>query len=218
MTLNEIKACILNWENIIKEGNSETIIHYLNQGFCFQITKSEYLKWKDKKPKNIHAYLGVYNNKLKFFIIDSKSDKNGDFSDTILIKDFTYGIDPSEIIKPITLKKKITLTENQALDRSFRWHIRCKEWLQSIQNDPLKQMFRVISIPFQNYVQIFQSNTIVTNFFGLHKGKTNEALEIEIIVSNEYGEHKIPNEYKDLTVPVPPFSAQNSRIYFNLLD
>ena len=77
-TLEEIKAALDAWTELVtpvylngvKHVDSDAIINYLNQGFCFRFTLEDYKRWSVQKPVAIHAYPAIFNGKLNIYLME----------------------------------------------------------------------------------------------------------------------------------------------------
>src|SRR5688572_11120622 len=76
MTSQEIIQSIQNWQLIL--NNSQDLIRYFNQGNCYSYQFPTYAQ----TSPFMHAYPGIYNKKLYFFMIPSSYDKQA-YAETI---------------------------------------------------------------------------------------------------------------------------------------
>lgn len=218
MTIDDIKNGITAWATVINEGDSETILDYLNQGFCFQVDRENYDKWRQQTPTPVyvHAYAGIFSGKLKFVLIDSTSDfVPQENMDNIVVKDFTHGIPSTLLIGDNDTDPAISLDEG--MRRNFKWNMYCRVWLASILNNPARPMFQVIRIPIVDYEDIFKvaTNMKCINFFGLEDG--SGVYNIEFIIADEPGNYKLPTTLYDISRPVPPFGGGLAQDDYQLL-
>src|SRR5687768_12319008 len=76
MTSSDIVQSIQNWEAIRQD--SVAMIDYFEKGNCFSYNFPAYAQSSDF----IHAYPGIYNDELYFFVIPAEYDKE-EYSTTI---------------------------------------------------------------------------------------------------------------------------------------
>jgi hypothetical protein len=225
MEIDTIYQAIKNWKILIdsyKNGNAESgkqIIKYLNQGSHFSVEGSEITAWKNRleneSDKTIHTYMGIDENRLKFFLIDSKSDAEGNFN-YIGVKDF--GRIPPGNISINNELVSLPITSEAAIYRNFRFNMYATAWLETQKSEP----FRLISIPFEDFERMNITNSeSCTSFFGL----TNEMLEsspiadyhIEIITVKSIGVDSISQTAENYSTPRPPFTVNDPISKYQLL-
>ena len=212
--IDTVNGAIQAWATLIQGNDKSEIINYLNQGFCFQVSKIESKKWEQQAPTDIenyeiHAYPAIFGDQLKFVLIDSVSDLTDQTNtDNILVKDFTRGVS-SNPDRTISDNSEDTdfMTEREGLSRNFRWNMYCKDWLSTIIATDGRVIFQAICIPYSDYQGIFENeqNESCINFLGLRGSGTE--FEIEIIIANEPGSFKLPEAWFDISRPVPPFGG-----------
>lgn len=228
MQIDTIYQAIKNWKSLIdsfKSGNEESksqLITYLNQGTHFSVTEKEIAEWKkrleNENQQSIHAYVGIDNNTLKFFLIDSKSDSATDFS-YIVIKEFTR-LPPEN--QAMNLQQELIseppISSEAAIYRNFRFNMYGNAWLETQKEN----LFRVIHIPFDDYKRMeLSDDKSCTSFFGL----TNEGLEknsisdyhIEIITVKDISVNSISQTAENYSTPRPPFTANDPATNYQLL-
>ncbi|MCJ8291041.1 MAG: hypothetical protein HRT58_14680 [Crocinitomicaceae bacterium] len=228
-TIEEVNPGITEWARIINSENipkkKEKIINYLNQGFCFEVTREDYDFWTNKgsnepqEPDFIHAYVGIFDCKMKFVLIDSVTDNIlFEGPKKIRVKDFTYGISlvpdtPSGYNSGFDPKDV-----NIPMQRSFLWNLFCKDWLASTINAK-QSIFQVINIPFEDYKNVFSdpNNNNSINFFGLKKEIGSDNYMIELLIANQPAEFQLPTVAYNITRPVPPFGGGIALGEFSLL-
>jgi hypothetical protein len=228
MTIENIYQSIKKWKTLIdsyKSGNNATeseILGYLNQGTHFSVFGNEVTQWKNKlenaDPKRIHAYLGIDNNQLKFFLIDSKSDQEADFSG-IFIKEFTRE-SPEDKVQNTTNQEILPpITSESAINRNFRWNMYNTSWLEAQKTEPFVQ---AISIPFEDYERLNLSATeCCTCFFGLTdeamKDTSDFAYHIEIITVKDLSINEMSKTAENYSTPRPPFTIDDPVDNYQLL-
>ena len=219
MTTENIFEALKNWKNLIdsytagNDANGTEILNYLNQGTHFSVSGKEIEQWRmnleKEELKRIHAYVGIHEKQLKFFLIDSKSDKDADFS-TIVIKDFLSNFPESKIESSCDMVElPTTITAESAINRNFRWNMFGTAWLRS-QKD--KDFFQVISIPFSDYEKMrIEGEKTCTSFFGLTDDLENRnpdfPYHIEIITVESLAINHMSETAENYSTPRPPFSV-----------
>lgn len=229
MEIDAIYQSIQQWKiltDAFKNGNQESeteILKYLNQGTHFSVSGAEIVAWKNNlanaTDKAIHAYVGIDQGVLKFFLIDSKSDADSDFSH-ILVKEFTRK--SPDVITGIDTNLMVTqppITSESAIYRNFTWNMYGSPWLKVQKTQPF---FQLIYIPFDDYERLnLADNQLCTCFFGL----TNETQEIgpitdyhiEIITVKDLTINEISKDAQDYSTPRPPFTISTIEDYQLLL-
>jgi len=227
MQIDTIYQSIKNWKTLIdsyKNGNAESrkqIMNYLNQGSHFSVEGNEIQQWKKKleneSDKAIHAYIGIDNDILKFFLIDSKSDATQDFT-YILVKEFNRTAPESSPTTSSEIVPDPPITSESAIYRNFRFNMYGSAWLETQKTE----LFRLISIPFDDYERMaLADDESCVSFFGL----TNETLKdtvlgdyhIEIITVKDIGVETISMTAENYSTPRPPFTANDPIVDYQLL-
>ncbi|MCJ7932680.1 MAG: hypothetical protein MUW56_03330 [Chryseobacterium sp.] len=224
MTTENIYQAIRNWKTLIKSyqsGNSvnETeILGYLNQGTHFSVSGEEIKKWKtdleNEDTKKIHAYVGLDNGKMKFFLIDSKSDKEARF-DTIIIKEFTRESPDMKLQETSSLMVSPPITSEAAINRNFRWNMFCTQWIKAQQTG---DFFQLISIPFSDYELLeLENDHLCTSFFGLtddlDRKNSDFPYHIEIITVKDLTIYEMSKMAENYSTPRPPFTVDTVEDY-----
>lgn len=229
MNIHHIYHALKHWKTLtdsfvdgIAESEKE-IMKYLNQGTHFSIDGKEISKWKETLEyeshpsyKAIHAYIGIVENTLKFFLIDSKSDAEGDFS-SIVIKDFNR-IPPENFISSPAQISSPPITADTAVYRNFRFNMYCSAWLKV----PRTEFFRLIVIPFGDYEGLdLAHHESCTCFFGLTTAKKDDAhigdYHIEIIIVKDITVDTMSKTAENYSTPRPPFTLDSETDYKLLL-
>ncbi|MCS3528679.1 hypothetical protein [Chryseobacterium sp. JUb7] len=227
MLIDTIYQSIKNWKTLsdsYKNGNEKSgkeIMRYLNQGSHFSVEGKNIAEWKknleNESEKTIHAYLGIDEDQLKFFLIDAKSDADADFS-TVIIKQFNRSSPENPLMPSSELISNPPITSEAAVYRNFRFNMYGSAWLETQKSEP----FRLISIPFDDYERMnLTDDESCTCFFGL----TNETLKdssiadyhIEIITVKNIGIDTISLTAENYSTPRPPFSANDPVDNYQLL-
>ncbi|AZA90312.1 Uncharacterised protein [Chryseobacterium nakagawai] len=225
MTTENIFEALRNWKNLIDSYTSENdtngveIWNYLNQGTHFSISGKEIELWarnlEKEEIKRIHAYIGIHEKQLKFFLINSKSDKDADFS-TVIVKDFLLNFPESKIESSNDMVVlPTTITAESAINRNFRWNMFGMAWLHSQKN---KDLFQVISIPFSDYEKMgIEGEKTCTSFFGLtddmEKKDPDFPYHIEIITVKSLAVDHMSETAENYSTPRPPFSVDTLNDY-----
>jgi hypothetical protein len=227
MNINTIYQSIKNWKALTdsyKNGNEESgkkMIQFLNQGSHFSVDGSEIKEWKkrlgNETNKAIHVYLGIDNDLLKFFLIDSKSDREENFSD-IVVKEFNHLPPENDLSIAAGLTSEAPITSESAIYRNFRFNMYCSAWMAAQKTEPL----RIISVPFDDYERMeLTAVQSCTSFFGLtHTAGENTSIEdyhIEIISVKDVGINSISQTAENYSTPRPPFTANDPVENYQLL-
>lgn len=229
MTTENIFEAIRKWKNLIdsyKNGidrNGAEILNYLNQGTHFSVSGEDIEQWKRNlgtaELPMIHAYVGIHEGKLKFFLIDSKSDKDADFN-TILIKDFLVEFSESKIESSNDMVIDVPpITAESAINRNFRWNMFGNSWLQAQKTEDI---FQLISIPFSDYENMgITAGQTCTSFFGLtddlEKKDPGFPYHIEIITVKSLAINHMSETAENYSTPRPPFTIIDTLNDYQLL-
>ncbi|WP_454046959.1 hypothetical protein [Chryseobacterium sp. Marseille-Q8038] len=229
MTTENIFKAIRKWKNLIdsyKNGidtNGKQILNYLNQGTHFSVSGEEIEQWKRNletaELKMIHAYVGIHEDQLKFFLIDSKSDKDANFS-TIITKDFLLEFNESKIESSNDIAVNVPpITSESAINRSFRWNMFSTSWLKAQKKEDI---FQLISIPFSDYEKMgIAGGQTCASFFGLtddlEKKDTDFPYHIEIITMKSLAIDHMSETAENYSTPRPPFTIIDTLNDYQLL-
>lgn len=194
------------WKDLTGSKDIASIVKYMNSGFSFCITKDEYSKLRNPKTKFIHYYFAIKEKKFKILIIDDIADKKGDHSN-VLEKSLSNEI--HEPLLNLMGSKDVTISLEEALNRSFRWKLFSYNWLKAMSE---KKYYKdhtlpLIINPIEDLENIFEnsSESYAYHFFGL-KEKSNDTdndqysinsmdnYMIDIIVTNVTSIHNTDNE------------------------
>ncbi|MDC8099273.1 hypothetical protein [Chryseobacterium rhizosphaerae] len=224
MTTENIFEAIRKWKNIIdsyKNGidtNGTKILNYLNQGTHFSVSGAEIERWKKKltgEHQRIHAYVGIHEEQLKFFLIDSTSDKEANFG-AIVIKSFSRDFADGKMESSNDMElNPPSITSEAAINRSFRWNMFATSWLQAQKTE---DFFQLISIPFSDYERmgILDAQTCIC-FFGLtnnlEKKESNFPYHIEMITVKSLAINHISETAENYSTPRPPFTIDSLSDY-----
>lgn len=229
MTTENIFEAIRKWKNLIdsyKNGidiKGSEILIFLNQGTHFSVSGEEIEQWKKNlettELKAIHAYVGIHEGQLKFFLIDSKSDKDANFS-TIITKDFLRKFSESKIESSNDIVINVPpITSESAINRNFRWNMFGTSWLQAQKADDI---FQLISIPFSDYEKMeLAGGETCSSFFGLtddlEKKDPDFPYHIEIITVRNLSIDHMSETAENYSTPRPPFTIIDTLNDYQLL-
>ena len=197
MTSAEIIASIQDWELIRQD--SELMITYFGQGNCYSYSFPEYARTSDF----LHAYPGIYNNELYFFMIPSAYDKD-EYHDTI-----------DKYTTPCLLVNMVGSGEDRILSAEAKARIKAWEanyvtWTPAQVNGEYG-IFEAFSIPAQD----FEVEDVVVTLALKIDLTAAGGFEADLIITNDVGKQVV---YDDFVNPVPPFSAApTSEDEFSLL-
>src|SRR5665647_2244486 len=147
MNLVEIKKAIKEWSNV--RTSPEKVLTYFKQGCCFKIKKSQFEQWNKNSPENLHAYLGIFEGKLKFVLIDSESDKNPvAHMDSIFVQDYLKGLSKTEE-RFIDKASDGDLTVSDALKKMMQWNVFIDTWVNNMAHT-IPGIFKAFVVPFRD--------------------------------------------------------------------
>lgn len=148
--------------------NKKKALNLLSSGSFYSITPDDIKVWSAPpiKPKQIHSYIGIENDRVYFILIDSETDKiplskMGDIEiDKIIIKRFRNNLNlftPNFIVK--TEDGNVSVAH--ALSRNLCWQLMKESWVED-QIESVRDMqvgiARVFSSPFSDLEDIHQVN------------------------------------------------------------
>ncbi|MCX6236953.1 MAG: hypothetical protein NTY07_05230 [Bacteroidia bacterium] len=212
MNLEEIKQAIKEWGNA--RTSPKTVLSYLKQGCCFKIERAQFEQWNRNSPEKLHAYLGIFGNKLNIVLIDSVSDKNpAAHLDSIFIQDYLKGLSKEEEgYMANATDGGITIADAQK--KMTKWKASADLWVE----DKAKTsagIFKAFLIPFSDLKSQFEgtSNPASAVFLGLNISNEADMIlwGLKPIVNQanaalKFGEDGTPVE--DLTLPIPPYGEE----------
>lgn len=213
MNLEEIKQAIKEWSNV--RTSPKKVLTYLKQGSCFKIERAQFEQWNGNSPEKLHAYLGIFGNKLNIVLIDSASDKDpAVHMDSIFIQDYLKGLSKEEEgYMANATDGGITVADAQK--KMTKWKASADSWVE----DRVKTsagIFKAFLIPFSDLKSQFEVTSNPTSVVFLGLNISNEADMIlwglkpianQTNTALKFGEDGIPVE--DLVTPVPPFGEEN---------
>ena len=195
MDTNTIKASIANWTAIC--NNSAQLISYLGQGDCFMYDHVTY----SLPSTHIHAYPGIYQGKLFFFLIPATYD-NATYSATIA--QYTT-ICPIQTVLGGAADR---VTPAVAKARIKAWEGNYKTWVPQQVNGN-NGIFKVFVIPTQD----FEAQTAQVSLALRASSAAIGGFKADLIVTNNLGSQIV---YDDFVEPVPPYGTSvyaQSRFY-----
>ncbi|MDC8104716.1 hypothetical protein MTQ00_09205 [Chryseobacterium sp. B21-037] len=227
MTTESIYQSIKKWKTLIDayksgiDGSEAEILGYLNQGTHFSVSGKEIDQWKinlgNSEDPKIHAYLGIDEDRLKFFLIDSESDKTSDFTD-IVIREFTRDSPNVTVQNTTNLEVDPPITSESAINRNFRWNMYCTTWLKA---QKVQDFVQIVAIPFADFDRLgLDGDQSGTCFFGLTDDPENAsvfAYHVEIITVKDLTISEMSKTAENYSTPRPPFTAADPVDNYQLL-
>jgi len=227
MTTESIYQSIKKWKTLIDayrsgiDGSEAEILGYLNQGTHFSVSGKEIDQWKinlgNSEDPKIHAYLGIDEDRLKFFLIDSESDKTSDFTD-IVIREFTRDSPNVTVQNTTNLEVDPPITSESAINRNFRWNMYCTTWLKA---QKVQDFVQIVAIPFADFDRLgLNGDQSGTCFFGLTDDPENAsvfAYHVEIITVKDLTISEMSKTAENYSTPRPPFTAADPVDNYQLL-
>jgi hypothetical protein len=174
------------------------MVSYFDGGNRFSYENVSYPETSDY----IHAYLGIHDSKLKFFLIPQAYDKV-EYHDTI--SDYTQVCDVYW-----TVAGTHVITNPEAKARMERWQKDYKAWVPK-QAEKTDGMFQAFNVPADD----FESDGCIGTL-GLQMTGTEGPKTADLIIANHDNTALI--EFDDYATPVPPYGATASAASFYLLQ
>ena len=191
-----IKQSIANWQAI--RQNNPKLIGYLSQGNCFDYN---FPRTQSLTSSYIHAYPGIYLEKLYFFMIPSAYDNAA-----------TTNIAQYVTVCPvITGNTSNRIPQSVAKARMQLWNANYQAWVP-VQTSTTNGIFKAFALETQDFEVI---PTKVN--FGLKAiaGAAIVNYEADLIVTNVDGTQTY---YDDFARPVPPYSPSTLESSFYLMQ
>jgi hypothetical protein len=197
---NDIILSINKWNELVnkKDEKSAAMISsfFENCGNCF----SYVLDKNSENTKVLHAYPGIFEDKLYYFVIPAKYDNanfTGSFHKYTTVCPVYYNLESNRI------------PESEAKARIKNWDHNYKTWIPS-QVISEVGMFRVFTIDTID----FEFEKSLVNF-GLVLDKLGKLDRADLIVTNMNDSQVV---YDDYSVPVPPYGPAAAETNFYLLN
>lgn len=195
MTSAEIIASIQNWEAI--RNNSVVMNNYFSKGNCFLYDFPAYAESSDA----LHAYPGIYNDEMYFFVIPAEYDK----------EEYAGAID--KYTEPCMLQFILgdnRLTPQEAIARETAWNNNYAAWVTA-QVGSAYGIFQAFVIPTEDC----EVENVIMNLALKTSASATGGFEADLIVTNDEGKLIV---YDDFSKPVPPYTASASQESFYLLS
>lgn len=162
MELNEVKQAIQKWDSV--RNSAEQALSYLNQGACVIINRQQFEVWNQNAPSELHAYIGIFGEELKFIFVDSESSKDiAANADRIFVQPYLPSLD---ILDGNFIDNAVngSITVMDALKRIMRWNTTVDAWVSSQVNTEAG-LFKAFIIPFSNLVSHFAEAGVEESMF-----------------------------------------------------
>jgi len=183
--LDTVVKSIQNWNAIKNDKNK--LLYYLKEGDHFSLSHIDIGTSLD-----IHAYCGILNDKLVFFLIPSEFDNKSQMPDTIVEYITTCPIHPRN-----DNDVPHEIPEKEAKKRMLNWKKDLTEWVPKQINttDGIFQAFAIPSDDINNFGEPIANFALKDS-----SNPTGYTADLVIIDTTEKG-----NIYYDTVRPVPPF-------------
>lgn len=195
LPLQDILDGIRAWDVIRKDREKAT----------FYLSNARYFSFEcaDKgTSKYLHAYAGIYENQLYFFLIPSEYDS----ADSKAVADITTHINARPV--QIGVANGQELPEKEAQERIDNWDNNVKEWIAVQINAPIG-IFQAFAIP-TDYLKDKVAIPYDANF-ALRKGAVAESdFVADLVIADRELKKSV---YYDTVRPVPPFAPVEGDFY-----
>ncbi len=196
MTSQEILDSIAAWQAIINDP--ESLRYYLNQGNTFTYDNITY----PLTSETIHAYPGIHNGNLYFFVIPDAYDNQEHIH-----KLFDY-VQARPVMWTLMGSHTIPVLEGEI--RIARWIEQYQDWIP-VQTGQPAGMFKAFSIPADDF-----SGEECLATLGLQIGGVEGLKTADLIIANASTKTLI--EFDDYSQPVPPYGSAAIESSFYLLQ
>ncbi len=195
MTLTEILTALSTWSAARNQNGLPQMLTWLNQGNFFQY---EYDPSNNPSPKQtnsyVHAYPGVYDNELYFFVISAKYDNTK--------SDLINHIQICPIFQSNNHSREMIPLEEGFL-RIQNWNENHNQWITEEISTPMS-IFQAFNIPQMDNIP----NSPDRAYLALNQDQQKESnYAADLIVLN-------PEENQllslDTVTPIPPFKPETS--------
>lgn len=200
MTLQMILDSIGAWSSL-RDNQDATQINAL-------FSVGNYFKYTRETPKNVetevgkiyymHAYMGVFENKLKIFMIDAANDTQAQYES------------PEGILPYITVCSLHEetgnvggeITKQEAMLRIGAWNADHETWIENKVETP-ENIFQAFAIPESDLHEGQQLKI----YFALKANPSPEIASADLVVVEKTGTSAKQVLYYDMVRPVPPFGS-----------
>jgi len=194
LTLNTIIESLKAYEEIIADG--QALVDFYAQGNCFIFDLPPYAG-----GAAMHAYPGIHEDKLKFFVIPAEYDN----ADTEHIAHYVT-------MHPIIWNlKNNRIPNHEARVIIDRWGNDYSTWIPAQVNHTSYGMFRAFAIPMSD----FEIEQTQVNLALKHDEDDPALFKADIVVTNVESSAVY---YDDYATPVPPYKASVLSTSFYLLS
>jgi hypothetical protein len=211
MNYEEIKKAIKDWSKV--RSSPKKVIAYFKQGSCFKIERSQYEKWNANLPETLHVHMGIFDDRLKFILVDSVSDKDPSaHQDAFFVQDYLDGLAKAEAgFIDIAVDGGLSVVD--ALKTVMQWNVFVNSWVNETVHTT-DGIFQAFYVPFADLKSQFDNSSHLQSvvFFGLHNNykadlilfglNANNGAQISAKMGCGAG---IPVE--NAANPVPPFGS-----------
>ncbi|MCO6149581.1 hypothetical protein [Flavobacterium sp. NRK1] len=185
MDSKTIKESIANWEAI--RQNSVQVTKFFEQGNTFAYSFPAYASTSG----SIHAYPGIHNNILYFFLIPSAYDKQ-EYSD--VIDQYTS---VCLVVHPIGGGGGHEISSLVAKERIANWDKNYHDWVP-VQINSTFGMYEAFCISTED----FEVEKVTVSFALKASPAAEVNFQADLIITNDKGKQVV---YDDFVEPVPPF-------------
>ena len=196
---------IKNWNNL--RGNVEEMLDLLNQGnlFIFNpsiIFRKESLGVEPIEVPYIHAYPAVYDNRLKFILIDAKYDSKDYTEDEIAQHTYLCEVENNEGLKghdKQSKKGEQEINTIDAIERVFNWKKYHNTWIPNQIERTEDGIYQCFVIPVEDYEEGVEHRS----YFALKELENPGTVKYsaDLIIKNS----STGTVFMDTVHPVPPF-------------
>ncbi|MCH2225745.1 MAG: hypothetical protein MK066_13325 [Crocinitomicaceae bacterium] len=205
MLLQEIIIAMQKWEDIRSDASKLT--QKFNQGNGFVVPTD-----LEVKGSYIHAYPGINNGELTFFLINAEDDVKANQSN---LASYITVCPVSQIsidLSPTDDRSGTDISKTEAIRRVRNWRDSSDDWLQAHIGNGI---FQALLVPMGDYV----ANNVHSTFFALAGNSRNYSADL-ITRDEKIGTVSLTS-FHDMVRPVPPFggtSTPSSQGSFYLLS
>lgn len=187
---------ITKWKDI--SHNGPELLNYLAQGSCIF-----YTYYNVHQSHEIHAYPGIYEDKLYFFMIPAAYDNEAH-------KDTFSNYTEVCLVSPVPYAGSHTIEDTDAMLRMERWEQHYESWVPK-QAESEQGIFLAFNISVED---IEVPDVLINLALKVHP--ENESIFMADLIITNRTESRV--YFDDYTTPVPPFSAVLTPQSFYLLQ